>query len=102
MPQSSTAAAHQSAKTDKSRKQPVEKFSHGKVEVSIWENESVKGKFRNATVQLPYKHDKKGWQSGSYGVNDLEDLESAAREARSRIKNWQEQSKAKPEPEPAA
>jgi hypothetical protein len=92
MPKSSTAS-----------RQPVEKFTDGPVHVSIWENEGAKGVFRAATVQLRYKDEKKGWQTGtSYGVTDLEHLESAAREARSRIKKWQQENKTAHAPKTAA
>lgn len=91
MPKSTTSPRH-----------PVDKFTDGHVNVSIWENEGVKGAFRAATVQLRYKDEKKGWQTGtSYGVTDLEHLETAAREARTRIQKWQQENKSRPETKPA-
>jgi hypothetical protein len=80
MPQSNTAPrnANENART---ARQPVDKFTDGCVQVSIWENEGVKGAFRAATIQLRYKDEKKGWRTGtSYGVTELEHLESAARD----------------------
>jgi len=79
---------------------PVDKFTDGHVQVSIWENNSV-GAFRAATVQLRYK-DGEQWKTGtSYGPTDLEHLESAAREARKRIREWQQENKSRPEMKPA-
>jgi hypothetical protein len=73
------------------------------VRVSIWENTGVNGAFRTASMQIRYKDEKKGWQtSTSYGAADLKNLEDAAREARARIENWQQQSKASPAPKTAA
>lgn len=90
-------------KSDSAPRQPVDKFTDGHVHVSIWENEGVKGAFRAATVQLRYKDEKKGWQTGaSYGVTDLEHLESAAREAGLRIKKWQQENKTGASPKNAA
>jgi hypothetical protein len=95
MPQSSTSAQQSAEAPTAARKKPVDKFRQGGVQVSIWENNSIKGAFRAATVQLRYKDPEKGWQTGkSYGLADLENLETAAREARTRIRNWQEQNKA--------
>ena len=95
MPQSSAAAQQSAEAPSTPRRKPVDKFRQGGVQVSIWENQSVNGAFRAATVQLRYKDDKKGWRTGtSYGLTDLENLETAAREARTRIRNWQEQNKA--------
>jgi hypothetical protein len=67
---------------------PVDSFSDGSVQVSIWENQSAKGAFRVATLQLRYK-DGDDWKTAlSYGANDLLHLEAAAREARDRITAW--------------
>jgi hypothetical protein len=67
---------------------PVDSFSDGPVQVSIWENKSAKGAFRAATLQLRYK-DGDDWKTAlSYGANDLLHLEAAAREARRRITAW--------------
>ena len=54
MPQSST---------EENRK-PVDKFTDGRVHVSIWENSGVKGAFRAATFQLRYKDQRDEWQTG--------------------------------------
>jgi hypothetical protein len=39
---------------------PVDSFSDGPVQVSIWENQSAKGAFRAATLQLRYKDGETG------------------------------------------
>ena len=84
-------------------KKPVEKFTDGRVHVSIWENEGVNGAFRAATFQLRYKDGKDEWQTGtSFGASDLMHLEAAAKEARSRIENWRQANKAKQAPKTAA
>ena len=69
---------------------PFNNFHDGPVHVSIWENEGVKGAFRTASFQLRYKDKQKDeWQTGTnYGRSDLEHLERAAKEARTRIQNW--------------
>lgn len=101
MPQS-TEAARPPAETKEGRRVPVEKFADGHVHVSIWENDSAKGAFRTATIQLRYRDGKQGWQTGtSYGAVDLQHLESAAREARSRIESWKQRTAAKPRPQTA-
>lgn len=88
--------------SNSSPRQPVDKFTDGHVHVSIWENEGVKGAFRSATVQLRYK-DGNEWKTGSsYGPADLKHLESAAKEARTRIEKWQRENKACPETKPSA
>jgi hypothetical protein len=84
--------------SEESKKHPVEKFNDGSIHVSIWENTGSKGAFRTATIQLRYKDDKSGeWRDGnSYSVGDLKHLERAATEARSRIENWQQQTRPTP------
>jgi hypothetical protein len=78
---------------------PVEKFTDGNVHVSIWENNGVKGAFRTASIQLRYKDQDGEWQTGtSYGQGDLKHLESAAKEARTRIDKWTQENKAKNSP----
>jgi hypothetical protein len=76
--------------------QPVDKFTDGSVHVSIFENDGIKGAFRAATIQLRYKdkNDDEWKTGGSYSVADLKHLERAAREARTRIENWQQRNKA--------
>ena len=79
---------------DDSRK-PVDKFQDGSIHVSIWEKEGVKGAFRTASFQLRYKDSQDEWQTGSsYSLGDLKHLERAAKEARTRIENWQQANKA--------
>jgi hypothetical protein len=55
--------------------------------VSIFQNDSPKGAFKTATIQLCYKDKSIGeWKTGnSFGAKDLENLEKAAAEARKRI-----------------
>jgi hypothetical protein len=90
MPQSKATASASS----RSDRQPIDKFTNGPVNVSIWENTGAKGAFRAATIQLRYKDAKEGWKTGtSYGAADLQHLENAAREARLRIENWQQRNK---------
>jgi hypothetical protein len=70
---------------------PVDKFIDGPVHVSIWQNNGSKGAFRTASFELRYKNDQEQWQTGrSYSASNLKHLESAAREARSRIEAWQQ------------
>ena len=84
-------------------KKPVDKFTDGRVHVSIWENDGVKGAFRTATFQLRYKDQKDEWQTGhSFGASDLKHLENAAREARTRIDNWNKANKTGQRPQAAA
>src|SRR5580704_16054330 len=78
---------------------PVDKFIEGPVHVSIWENSGSKGAFRSASFELRYKNDQEQWQtSRSYSASNLKHLESAAREARSRIESWQKANPSKPAP----
>jgi hypothetical protein len=78
---------------------PVDKFRDGPVHVSIWENNGIKGAFRAASFELRYKDDKEQWQTGrSYTAATLKHLESAAREARSRIESWQQSTRGTPSP----
>ena len=81
--------------TEETRK-PVDKFTDGRVHVSIWENSGVKGAFRTATFQLRYKDQHDERQTGhSFGSSGLKHLESAGREAHKRIENWHQANKAK-------
>jgi hypothetical protein len=92
MPQSSQRSPQPTTNAANSGTQgPVEKFRDGPVHVSIWENDGTKGAFRAASFELRYKDGEDQWQTGkSYTSNALLHLESAAREARSRIERWQE------------
>jgi hypothetical protein len=84
-------------------KKPVDKFTDGRVHVSIWENSGIRGAFRAATFQLRYRDEKTGWQTGrSYGASDCKSLENAAKEARTRIQNWKQANKAESSPKAAA
>jgi hypothetical protein len=84
-------------------KKPVDKFTDGRIHVSIWENNGIKGAFRAATFQLRYKDQQDEWQTGqSFGASDLKHLENAAKEARTRIENWNQANKTKLTPQAAA
>ena len=101
MPQSSARSQpppdHHS--TTSTGQKPVDKFHDGPVHVSIWENLGAKGAFRTASFELRYKDDQQQWQTGrSYTASTLKHLETAAREARSRIESWQQAQPAKPAP----
>ena len=88
--------------SNEENKKPVDKFTDGRVHVSIWENSGVKGAFRTATFQLRYKDQHDEWNTGtSFGASDLKHLENAAREARIRIENWQKASKTEEQPKSA-
>jgi hypothetical protein len=90
------------ASNEENRK-PLDKFTDGRVHVSIWENSGVKGAFRTATFQLRYKDEHDEWRTGtSFGTSDLKHLESAAREARTRIQTWQKANKTQEQPKSAA
>jgi len=92
-----------SQESSEAGKKPVDKFTDGRVHVSIWENSGVKGAFRTATFQLRYKDDQNEWHTGtSFGTSDLKHLENAAKEARTRIENWQKASKTEEQPKSAA
>jgi hypothetical protein len=83
--------------------QPVDKFTEGNIHVSIFENAGPKGAFRTAAMQLRYKDKGGEWQTGaSYSIGDLKHLERAAKEARERIQNWQQQTKGSPAPKTAS
>ncbi|HTV28206.1 MAG TPA: hypothetical protein VMF32_10540 [Xanthobacteraceae bacterium] len=98
MPQPNPASPKSRATTEPVRA-PVDKFTDGNIQVSIWENSGPKGAFRTATLQLRYRDAKRGWQTDtSYGSADLQHLESAAREARTRIENWHQRNSASPGP----
>lgn len=74
--------------TTESKKSPVEKFNDGPVQVALWENDSVSGKFRTATFQLRKKINDQ-WQTvDSYGATDLLHDIAARTEARARIMAW--------------
>jgi hypothetical protein len=77
-------------------RKPADKFQEGPVHVSIWENEGPRGAFRTASFELRYKNKRQEWQtSHSYGASDLKYVENAAREARTRIENWQQENNAR-------
>ncbi len=94
MPQSAasrTEPPHAEQPSTNQGRKPVEKFHDGPVHVSIWENQGPRGAFRAASFQLRYKDEHDQWQTGySYAASALKHLESAAREARSRIETWQQ------------
>jgi hypothetical protein len=80
---------------------PVEKFTDGPVHVSIWENTGTRGMFRAASFELRFRDKDDQWKSGyNYTSVALKSLESAAREARSRIEAWQQQNPQTANPRP--
>jgi hypothetical protein len=84
-------SSEQDQATTSAGNRPVEKFIDGPVHVSIWQNDGSKGAFRTASFETRYKDANEQWQTGrSYTASNLKHLESAAREARSRIESWQQ------------
>lgn len=91
---SQSNAARQDNEEQNAGRKPVDKFQDGSVHVSIWEKVGVKGAFRTASFQLRYRDSQNEWQTGSsFSTADLKHLERAAREARTRIENWQQANK---------
>lgn len=83
--------AEQFSEEPAATKKPVDKFNDGPVHVSIWENGDVKHAFRVASFQLRYQDQNRQWQTGhSYSSAALKHLESAAKEARTRIETWKQ------------
>jgi hypothetical protein len=81
-------------------KPPADKFNDGPVHVSIWENGDPRHAFRVASFELRYQDQHRQWQTGhSYSAIALKHLESAAKEARTRIEKWK-QDRAKPSAAP--
>jgi hypothetical protein len=81
MPVSNAATAQQNEQpSGHPGRKPADKFHEGPVHVSIWENDGPRGAFRTV--------------SHSYGTTDLKHLETAAKEARTRIEQWQQANKA--------
>jgi hypothetical protein len=79
---------------------PVDRFNDGPVHVSIWEKTGTKGLFRTASFQLRYREGEEWRTSQSYGSSDIEHLEKAAHEARSRIERWHQEQKQDSAPKP--
>lgn len=79
---------------------PVDKLNVENIQISIWENRGQKGAFRTATIQLRYQDKESGeWKNGkNFGERDLENLETAAREARERIRKFKADTGSKPAP----
>lgn len=94
MPKSSTITAEQNDETSgQTGRKPADKFREGPVHVSIWENDGPKGAFRTASFEIRYKKEDQWQTSHSYGTMDLKSLETAAKEARTRIEQWQQENK---------
>src|SRR5258708_32046492 len=101
MPQSAarTKPHDDTGSATKTGQKPVEKFRDGPVQVSIWQNQSSKGAFRAASFEVRYRDSQEQWQTGrSYTSSALLHLESAAREARSRIERWKDAGNHSPSP----
>jgi hypothetical protein len=92
--------ADQSADTapeqPRTRREPVDKFRDGPVQVSIFQNPSSKGDFRTATLEVSYK-DKDGefQTSHSYTASVLRHMASASISAAEKISKWEEENKSK-------
>lgn len=98
MPRSNSAPSQMSDSVppaDTGGTKPVERFHEGSVHVSIWEKSGPKGLFRTASFQLRYRDEEEWRTSTSYGLSDIANLEKAAREARARISNWQQEGRNK-------
>jgi hypothetical protein len=92
LPVTSAQTPGQDNSSRSAKNRPVDKFKDGPVRASIWENTGVKGAFRVASFEIRYKNGDDPWQSRhNFSGKDLKHLESAAREARSRIKAWQQE-----------
>jgi hypothetical protein len=90
-PATRVEASEQDQPTTNTANKPIDKFIDGPVHVSIWQNTGSRGAFRSASFEIRYKDSSEQWQTGrSYTASNLKHLESAAREARSRIESWQQ------------
>jgi hypothetical protein len=94
MTKSSAAPTEHDKTSGNAGRKPADKFHEGPVHVSIWENDGPQGAFRTASFEIRYKKQDQWQTSHSYGTADLKHLESASREARSRIEQWQQTSRA--------
>lgn len=63
--------------------QPVTRFSSGRIQVSIWENEGTKGKYHSVRINKRYQDPKSGeWRdSGSFFPSELAALQDLLRQA---------------------
>jgi hypothetical protein len=95
MPVSNAATAEQNEQSSgHPGRKPADKFHEGPVHVSIWENDGPRGAFRTASFEIRYRKQDQWQTSHSYGTTDLKHLETAAKEARTRIEQWQQANKA--------
>ena len=68
-----------------SKTKPADKFRVGRINVTIWRNESDNGPFFAADFERRYKAKDGSWKTSSYGKNDLLQLEKAAAKAWERM-----------------
>ena len=62
---------------------PANTLRCGNIKATIWENISEKGTFFATTFSRPFKDQSGAWRNGtSFGLNDLEDLVTVARDSR--------------------
>ena len=94
MTKSSATTEQNDHASGQSGRKPADKFHEGPVHVSIWENDGPKGAFRTASFEIRYKKQDQWQTSHSYGATDLKRLETAAKEARTRIEQWQQENQA--------
>ena len=87
--QAATAANDEQPSGSFSKKAPVAKAKHGKVEIAIWPNEGANGTFYTASAPtIRYQDEKGDFKDGSsFGRHDLLDLAEAAREAALKIRD---------------
>ena len=65
------------------KKQPAITLRCGNIRATIWQNVSEKGPFFSTTFSRPFKDQSGMWRDGtSFGLNDLEDLVTVARDSR--------------------
>jgi len=70
------------------KRKPVHEFRQGTVKIALWENQSSKGPFLNATISNSYQDDR-GWHdTNSFSEHDLEALSLASLEARKKIREF--------------
>ncbi len=63
--------------------QPLTRFTNGKIQLSVWENEGAKGKYHSIKIGKRYKDPKTGeWRdSGSFFAGELPHLQGLLQQA---------------------
>lgn len=65
---------------------PVKKFKVGRINITIWRNDSDKGPYHSVNFDRRYKTESGDWKTvTSFSPDDLPDLISAAEMARSSL-----------------